>query len=241
MVIAAARAPTEGSRVAVLARRRDPYAAEPGVKGRVAPGDPGCRAHAKGLHDPAYCRRRCFTESLLEQSLDHTNMGVFAEVVAAQSRPYLQHMDGGGSEYCRRTRDRVWRCLRGSGARAASTAFGPSDECSEQALTPCWALDHVPWSTHSAALSSQSHSKVHDAAPSEPMPYAGTFPHCLPYAAAAHRGQTRSIEDPLDGVREISLAVRIVRLVHPHSGPENRAAPRDGRPCAPLPIAQMSR
>src|SRR5215469_18220913 len=56
IVIAATGAPTAGSRVAVVARRGDPYAAEPGVKGRVAPGDPGCRAHAKRSHDRAYCR-----------------------------------------------------------------------------------------------------------------------------------------------------------------------------------------
>jgi hypothetical protein len=47
VVIAATSAPTEGSRIAVVARRRDPNAAEPGVKGRVAPGDTSCRAHAE--------------------------------------------------------------------------------------------------------------------------------------------------------------------------------------------------
>ena len=42
-VIAAAGAPTDGSRIAVVACRRDPHAAKPGIKGRVAPGDLGCR------------------------------------------------------------------------------------------------------------------------------------------------------------------------------------------------------
>ena len=50
VVIAATGAPAEGNRVAVIARRRDPYAAEPGVKCRIAPGDPGCRAHAERSH-----------------------------------------------------------------------------------------------------------------------------------------------------------------------------------------------
>jgi len=50
VVIAAAGAPAEGSGVAVVARRRDPDAAKPGVKCRVAPSDLGCRAHAERSH-----------------------------------------------------------------------------------------------------------------------------------------------------------------------------------------------
>ena len=49
-VIAAAGAPTDGSRIAVVACRRDPHAAKPGIKGRVAPGDLSCRAHAESSH-----------------------------------------------------------------------------------------------------------------------------------------------------------------------------------------------
>ena len=49
-VIAAAGAPTDGSRIAVVACRRDPQAAKPGIKGRVAPGDLSCRAHAESSH-----------------------------------------------------------------------------------------------------------------------------------------------------------------------------------------------
>ena len=56
--VVAASAPTEGSRIAVVARWRDPNAAEPRVKGRVAPGDLSCRAHAEKIHTVrAYCRR----------------------------------------------------------------------------------------------------------------------------------------------------------------------------------------
>ena len=68
-VIAAAGAPTDGSRIAVVACRRDPQAAKPGIKGRVAPGDLSCRAHAASSHRSSVLSTRvAFVTSRLEIS-----------------------------------------------------------------------------------------------------------------------------------------------------------------------------
>ena len=68
-VIAAAGAPTDGSRIAVVACRRDPHAAKPGIKGRVAPGDLSCRAHAASSHRSSVLSTRvAFVTSRLEIS-----------------------------------------------------------------------------------------------------------------------------------------------------------------------------